>query len=115
MNKLLAVGILGLALGLAGNQARAHDEAAYFVLGTIVGSALNGHHARYASSVHYVPARYYPAPTYGYYSQPRHVVIHKHDYRQRYYRPGRADHRWQAHRGHRYDSHRGKNRHRRGR
>lgn len=117
MNKLLAVGILGLALGLAGNQAKAHDEAAYFVLGTIVGNALNGHHVRHAPVVHYVPSRHYPVHYRSYYPPPRKVVVYRddyrgHDYRRHGYRAGKAEHRWK---GRRYDSRRDKHRGRRGR
>lgn len=115
MNKLLAVGILGLALGLAGNQAKAHDEAAYFVLGTIVGTALNGHHARHAPVVHYVPSRHYPVRYHAYYPPPREVVVHRHDYRRHGYRAAKAEHRWKGQRGYRYDSRRDKHRGRRGR
>lgn len=115
MNKLLAVGILGLALGLAGNRAEAHDEAAYFVLGTIVGTALNGHHVWHAPMVHYVPSRHYPVRYRTYYPSSPRVVVHRHDYRKHGYRAWKAEHRWKGHRGHRYDSRRDKYRGRRGR
>lgn len=125
MNKLLAIGILGSALALAGNRAEAHDEGAYFVLGTIVGSVLNSHSVRHAPTIHYAPAPHYAARTHVYYPPPRKVVVHKHHYRERHYRehhyrehryrPGKGEPRWKARQEYRHDSHRGKHRSRGGR
>lgn len=103
MKRSLVIGTLGLALVLSANSAHARDEVAYFVLGTIVGSALT--HSAAPATVYYGPA--YPAPTYyapayhapayprSYYA-PSVVVVH-----QRYYHPPpRHHHRVEAKRRH---------------
>jgi hypothetical protein len=74
MKKYLAIGAVGLALALAHNPARAHDEAAYFVLGTIVGSALTRHSTHYAPVAYPVAVTYVPAYRHVYYP-PRPVIV----------------------------------------
>jgi hypothetical protein len=82
MKKYLAIGTVGLALALAHNPARAHDEVAYFVLGTIVGSAWTRHSTYYAPVVHPVPVTYLPAYHYAYYPPRPTVIVER-----RYYAP----------------------------
>lgn len=82
MKKFLAIGTVGFALALAHDSARAHDEAAYFVLGAIVGSSMSRHSTTYAPVVHPVPVTYAPAYRYSYYPPRPTVIVER-----RYYSP----------------------------
>jgi len=96
MKKILAIGSLGLALVLAHGPARAHDEAAYFVLGAIVGSTLTRSSVHYAPVVYSAPVRYVPAYRHVYYP-PRQVMVVDH----RYYSPA-PRHRYRVDARHRH-------------
>lgn len=112
MFKYLAVATIGVALSLGSTTARAHDEAAYFVLGTLVGATLTTHSSRHAHVV-----AHYPAPRYVYAAPARHVVVYQpRPYRARHYYavPPPRDH-WKAHHGHRHHGPPGQRRYHRGR
>jgi hypothetical protein len=115
MNKLIgigAIGLVGFALGLSSNAARAHDEAAYFVLGTVVGSVLTQHGHRHAPVLRQYPVHYYPSHYYPSYPAPRHVVVYHGGHR---YAPPPQHYYWRGDHKHRGHKHRGHDRHRRGR
>lgn len=110
MIKYLVIGTLGLSLSLAGHAARAHDEAAYFVLGTVVGSALTRHSAYHAPVGYTAPVVYVPAYRHAHHGRPT-VVVH-----QRYYAPApRYRHRVETRHGHPHGGPPGQRRHSRGR
>ncbi len=60
MRKIIAIGLIGITLTAVTAPARAGDEAAAFVLGTLVGSALadDGHGTRIVVSHHSHPEAY---------------------------------------------------------
>jgi hypothetical protein len=78
MKKYLLIGTIGLSLAFAVRPAQAHDELAYFMLGTIVGSVLarDSVPVVYHAPVYPAPVRYVPvyAPP-AYYAPPPRVVI----------------------------------------
>jgi hypothetical protein len=76
MKKYLVLGVASLSLALAYAPAQAHDEATYFVLGTIVGSALTRHAAPAPRVAYYAPVPQVVYPVQVHYAPVRHVAYY---------------------------------------